>query len=136
MSQPNQLCVSIDVSKATLDIAASSDIAQFTVSNDSDGFDAILDGLIKHSVALVLMEATSGLEAAVAARSKRKAFPSSWSIPGRSVILPVPWGIWQRLTELIPKFSHKWLGSSTNIRNGNVLSGGCQMRSVRFSLRW
>ncbi|SAV43512.1 transposase-like protein [Klebsiella quasipneumoniae] len=38
MSQPNPLCVGIDVSKATLDIAASSDVAQFTVSNDSDGF--------------------------------------------------------------------------------------------------
>ncbi|HHR4052549.1 TPA: hypothetical protein ACS50C_004509 [Salmonella enterica] len=61
MSQPNKLCVGIDVSKAILDIAASSDIAQFTVSNDSDGFDTILDALRKHSVALVLIEATGGL---------------------------------------------------------------------------
>ncbi|TBP81023.1 IS110 family transposase, partial [Klebsiella quasipneumoniae subsp. similipneumoniae] len=55
MSQPNPLCVGIDVSKATLDIAASSDVAQFTVSNDSDGFNAIITGLRRHSVALVLM---------------------------------------------------------------------------------
>ncbi len=66
MSQPNPLCVGIDVSKATLDIAASSDIAQFTVSNDSDGFEAIIVELSKHPVVLVLMEATGGLEAAVA----------------------------------------------------------------------
>lgn len=74
MSQPNQLCVGIDVSKATLDIAASSDIAQFTVSNDSDGFDTILDALRKHSVALVLMEATGGLEAAVACSLQAEGF--------------------------------------------------------------
>ena len=66
MSQPNQLCVGIDVSKATLDIAASSEIAPFSAGNDSDGFDAIIAELRKHPVALVLMEATGGLEAAVA----------------------------------------------------------------------
>lgn len=66
MSRPNPLCVGIDVSKATLDIAASSDIAQFTVSNDSDGFESIIVELSRHPVVLVLMEATGGLEAAVA----------------------------------------------------------------------
>lgn len=66
MSLPNPLCVGIDVSKATLDIAASHEFAQFTASNDSDGFDAILAELRTHSVALILMEATGGLEAAVA----------------------------------------------------------------------
>lgn len=74
MSQPNPLCVGIDVSKATLDIAASSDIAQVTVSNDSDGFDAIIAELRKHSVALVLMEATGGLEAAVACSLQAEGF--------------------------------------------------------------
>ncbi|HCL5313077.1 TPA: IS110 family transposase [Salmonella enterica] len=74
MSLPNPLCVGIDVSKATLDIAASSDIAQFTVSNDSDGFDTIIDELRKHSVALVMMEATGGLEAAVACSLQAEGF--------------------------------------------------------------
>ncbi|ANM82797.1 hypothetical protein O9736_22280 [Escherichia coli] len=37
MSQPGSLCVDIDVSKAILDIAASSAIEQFSVGNDSDG---------------------------------------------------------------------------------------------------
>jgi transposase len=74
MSQPNPLCVGVDVSKATLDIAASSDIAQFTVSNDSDGFDAIIAVLRKHAVALVLMEATGGLEAAVACSLQAEGF--------------------------------------------------------------
>ncbi|WP_339053894.1 IS110 family transposase [Arsenophonus endosymbiont of Crataerina pallida] len=74
MSQPNPLCVGIDVSKATLDIAASCDIAQFTVSNDSDGFDAIIAELRKHSVVLVLMEATGGLEATVACSLQAEGF--------------------------------------------------------------
>ncbi|EAT3643181.1 IS110 family transposase [Salmonella enterica] len=66
MSLPNPLCVGIDVSKTTLDIAATSAFAQFTTNNDADGFDAIIAELRKHSVALILMEATGGLEAAVA----------------------------------------------------------------------
>ncbi|VEA64736.1 Uncharacterised protein [Serratia plymuthica] len=65
MSQPGPLCVGIDVSKATLDTAANSDITPFTASNDADGFDAIVAELSKHSVSLVLMEVTGGLEAAV-----------------------------------------------------------------------
>ena len=39
MSQPNQLCVGIDVSKTTLDIAtANNEFSQFTSCNDTDGF--------------------------------------------------------------------------------------------------
>ena len=41
MSLPNPLCVGIDVSKATLVIATTSEFAQFTTGNDADGFDAI-----------------------------------------------------------------------------------------------
>lgn len=74
MSLPNPLCVGIDVSKATLDIAASTDITQFTVSNDSAGFDAIIAELREHSVALILMEATGGLEAAVACQLQAEGF--------------------------------------------------------------
>lgn len=74
MSQPNPLCVGIDVSKATLDIAGSSAIEQFYVGNDGDGFDAIIAELRKHAVALVLMEATGGLEAAVACALQAEGF--------------------------------------------------------------
>ncbi|EDW2055616.1 IS110 family transposase [Salmonella enterica subsp. enterica] len=65
MSLPGPLCAGIDVSKATLDIAASSAIEPFSVANDTGGFDSIMAELRKHSVALVLMEATGWLEAAV-----------------------------------------------------------------------
>ena len=56
MSQPGSLCVDIDVSKAILDIAASSAIEQFSVGNDSDGFDAIIAELRMYAIALVLMK--------------------------------------------------------------------------------
>lgn len=74
MSQPSPLCVGIDVSKATLDIAASSTIEQFSVANDSDGFDFIIAELRQYDVALVLMEATGGLEAAVACALQAEGF--------------------------------------------------------------
>ncbi|MBA7739107.1 transposase [Escherichia marmotae] len=74
MSLPNPLCVGIDVSKATLDIATTSEFAQFTTGNDADGFDAIVAELRKHSVALILMEATGGLEAAVACSLQAEGF--------------------------------------------------------------
>ena len=74
MSQPSPLCAGIDVSKATLDIAASYAIEQFSVANDADGFDSIIAELRQHDVALVLMEATGGLEAAVACALQAEGF--------------------------------------------------------------
>ena len=74
MSLPSPLCVGIDVSKATLEIAASSAIEQFSVANDADGFDSIIAVLRKRTVALVLMEATGGLEAAVACALQAEGF--------------------------------------------------------------
>ncbi|EDS1445367.1 hypothetical protein J7W50_004290 [Salmonella enterica] len=40
MSQPNPLCVGIDVSEATLGITATNEVVQFTFRNDTDGFDS------------------------------------------------------------------------------------------------
>lgn len=74
MRLPNPLCVGIDVSKATLDIAATAEIEQFTTSNDSDGFDEIVNKLRECEISLVLMEATGGLEAAVACSLQASGF--------------------------------------------------------------
>lgn len=57
MSLPNPLCVGIDVSKTTLDIATTSEFAQFTTGNDADGFDAIVAELS----GVDSVEATGGL---------------------------------------------------------------------------
>ncbi|HAG5890323.1 TPA: IS110 family transposase [Escherichia coli] len=74
MSQPGSLYVDIDVSKAILDIAASSAIEQFSVGNDSDGFDAIIAELRMYAIALVLMKATGGLETAIVCALQAEGF--------------------------------------------------------------
>ncbi|MBN3236649.1 IS110 family transposase [Pectobacterium versatile] len=66
MSQPVQQVIGIDVAKQSLDIAGTGEFASFTVNNAEDGFAAILRKLKELSVSLVLMEATGGLESAVA----------------------------------------------------------------------
>lgn len=55
----------MNVSKATM-IAIISEFAQFTTSTPPDGFNAIITELIKHSVALILIEASGCLEGAIA----------------------------------------------------------------------
>ncbi len=74
MSLPNPLCVGIDVSKETLDISVGTYQTPFTVSNDTEGFDAVVENFRKHSVSLVLMEATGGLESAVAYHLQSEGF--------------------------------------------------------------
>ncbi|EGI16321.1 transposase [Escherichia coli M605] len=85
MSLPNPLCVGIDVSKATLDIAAISKLAPFTTGNDANGLDAIIiTDPRKHSVTLILMETTGGLEAAVACSLQAESFEIAVVNPGQT----------------------------------------------------
>jgi transposase len=58
--------VGIDVSKATLDVAIG-DEKPFRVSNTREGLELLLGRLRSHEVALVVLEATGGLEALCAA---------------------------------------------------------------------
>lgn len=131
MSLPNPLCVGIDVSKATLDIATTSEFAQFTTGNDADGFDAIVAELRKHSVALILMEATGGLEAAVACSLQAEGFDVAVVNPRQARDFARAMGYWQRLTALTPECLLRWLKSLIAIRNGNALFGLCRMANVR-----
>ena len=69
MSLPDhstQASVGIDVSKATLDVSIDGVGPGHTVANDAEGFDALLKLLSKHPGAVVIMEATGGLETPVA----------------------------------------------------------------------
>ncbi|WP_334470973.1 IS110 family transposase [Arsenophonus sp. PmNCSU2021_1] len=77
MSQLNPICVGIDVSKASLDIAGTNNIEQFRVSNNPDGFDTIIYQLKKNNIALILMEATGGLEAAIVCALQAEGFDVS-----------------------------------------------------------
>lgn len=60
------ITVGIDVSKATLDVAVGLNSPPLSLMNDIEGFDALLLQLAAHSVALIVMEATGGLETAAA----------------------------------------------------------------------
>ncbi|NIG21374.1 IS110 family transposase [Pantoea sp. Al-1710] len=74
MSQPDLQCIGIDVAKATLDVAATDEIIPFTVSNDTAGFEVITNKISGLNISLILMEATGGLEAQVAARLQSEGF--------------------------------------------------------------
>jgi transposase len=70
ISLPNQLkssaiAVGIDVSQDTLDVAVGEE-PPLSVTNDPAGIDALLERLRAQEIAIVLMEATGGYEAAVA----------------------------------------------------------------------
>lgn len=59
--------VGIDVAKARLDVAVSSDEATWQVANDPEGIDQVVHQLDEVSPALVVLEATGGYETALAA---------------------------------------------------------------------
>lgn len=60
------VAVGIDVAKDTLDVAVGVEQSSFTVSNGPSGFDELLTRVAAVRVAVVVMEATGGWEAAAA----------------------------------------------------------------------
>lgn len=70
MSLPNStstpIAVGVDVAKHSIEVALGPDTPTLSLSNDQSGFDTLLAQLGACSVALVVMEATGGLEAALA----------------------------------------------------------------------
>lgn len=54
------------MAKDTIEVPIGLELPTLSLSNDSDGFDTLLVRLAVHQVALVVMEATGGLESAVA----------------------------------------------------------------------
>jgi transposase len=59
--------VGIDVAKAALDVAIGLNAPTLSLANDPTGFETLLEKLAMHQIALIVMEATGGLEAAAAA---------------------------------------------------------------------
>jgi transposase len=66
MSESAQQWVGIDVSKATLDVYIHPQAQQWHTSNDKSGLDEIIQALSAVNVALVVLEATGGMEQALA----------------------------------------------------------------------
>jgi transposase len=69
LPDPNQkpVTIGIDVAKATLDVAIGQKVSTLSLANDVDGFETLLAKLTQHQVALIVLEATGGLEMGVAA---------------------------------------------------------------------
>ena len=102
MSQPNLQCMGIDVAKLSLDIATTDTIEPFTVGNDEDGFAVITDKLKHTKINLILMEATGGLEAAIACKLQSEGYDVVVITHDRLGILPVQWDIWLKQINLTP----------------------------------
>ncbi len=64
--QPLELLVGIDVAKQSVEVSLGSHLPTIALSNDSEGVEALLERLKGERVALVVMEATGGLEAMMA----------------------------------------------------------------------
>ncbi|WP_322074869.1 IS110 family RNA-guided transposase [Burkholderia cepacia] len=67
--------IGIDVAKATIDVAVGLDGPTISLANDASGFEILLSRLAMHRVTLVVMEATGGLEATVAATLQAAKYP-------------------------------------------------------------
>jgi len=74
MSKSAPTFVGIDVSKAKLDVAVRPVQERFSVSNDDAGIAELLKKLKRRRGALVVMEATGGLEHGVAAAMNTSGF--------------------------------------------------------------
>ncbi len=60
------LFIGIDISKSTLDVATYPSAEAWQTSNDSQGFDSLICWLKERPIELIVLEATGGLEVALA----------------------------------------------------------------------
>jgi transposase len=80
---PTPRYVGIDISKAHLDVASRPDAQEFRTPNTAEGIGSLVDRLKALSPALVLLEATGGLERAVAVALAEAKIPVRIVEPGR-----------------------------------------------------
>jgi transposase len=66
-STSTPVTIGIDVAKTALDIAIGLNAPPLSLTNNAEGFDTLLGQLATRKVALIVMEATGGLETAAAA---------------------------------------------------------------------
>ncbi len=136
MSLPSPLCVGIDVSKATLDLAASSAIEQFSVCNDADGFDLIIAELRKRDVELVLMEATGGLEVAVACALQAAGFEIAIVNPRQARDFARAMGYLAKTDRIDAKALAQMAEVINRHPERDRFIRLCQTQNGRFSMRW
>lgn len=83
MKKNSEICVGIDVSKATLDVSIGVDGEQFQVSNDDAGLKKLIERLTAVRPGLIVVESTGGLEKLVVAELFANTLPVALVNPGR-----------------------------------------------------
>ena len=73
--EANQVCIGIDVAKEWLDIAARPEGDAWRARNDEAGITELVRQLVERAPRLVVLEATGGLEMALAAALTTAALP-------------------------------------------------------------
>src|SRR3954447_13297179 len=97
--------VGVDVSKHRLDVHLRPSGEHFTVSHDEAGVAALVERLTALAPALVVLEATGGMEVAPRRPWPRPACRSRSSIPARCAPSRAPRGGWRRPTASMPRLS-------------------------------
>ncbi|MGH8615032.1 MAG: IS110 family transposase [Gammaproteobacteria bacterium] len=72
---PEPLYVGVDVAKETLEVALGPSGAVQSFANDTEGHDALVAVLKKHTVALIVLEATGGYERGLALALQEAGLP-------------------------------------------------------------
>lgn len=83
MKKNSEICIGIDVSKATLDVSIGVDGEQFQVSNDDAGLKKLIERLTAVRPGLIVVESTGGLEKLVVAELFANTLPVALVNPGR-----------------------------------------------------
>ena len=94
--------VGIDVAKAQLDIAVRPSGERWAVPNDADGVVTLVDRVQALHPALIVLEATGGLERTATAALATAGLPVVVGTRGRRAILRVPPGSWPRRMPWMP----------------------------------
>lgn len=136
MSQPNLQCMGIDVAKLSLDIATTDTIEPFTVGNDEDGFAVITDKLKHTKINLILMEATGGLEAAIACKLQSEGYDVVVINPRQARDFARSMGYLAKTDKLDAAMLAQLAPSLIAIRTAVVIYGICQMRHEQYLPQW
>ena len=98
MDEQRTVFVGIDVSKDRLDVHLRPSGEAFCVLRDDRGLADLVSRLQRLPVVLVVLEATGGFEATVAAALAGIGLPLCIVNPRQIVITPEPWAAWPRPT--------------------------------------
>lgn len=97
---PKSIVVGVDIAKKTFDVALGCSGPVHSLSNDDPGHEALLALLANHSVDLIVLEATGGLERRLACALQAEGFSVAVVNPRQARNFAKAMGIWLKRIEL------------------------------------